>query len=222
MHECIWHIFSVKRNRCNYPYPWVITFFSKRYILASTETKIHTRKHCWFIETRKINLSVKLLACHFTFWHLVSWLTLYGIREHRINLNCMDKYQLTDLLFFIMSVAFSLYVNYSICYLFLRAVMHTHTSLYRHIFTDARDMAHFDVTDSKKKWSGREQQLQRWSWQDRSIRPHLLCSLSSSLFWFPFLSSLGLIKQFLREETMKEKPSKRGRRTIEGWRWSKL
>lgn len=50
-----------------------------------------------------------------------------------------------------MSIASSLYVNCSICYLFLGAVMHTHTNLYRHIVTDARDLAHFDVTDSEKK-----------------------------------------------------------------------
>lgn len=53
-----------------------------------------------------------------------------------------------DLLFCSMSVASSLFVDCSICYLFLRAVMHTH--LYRHIHTDAGDLAHFDVTDRKK------------------------------------------------------------------------
>lgn len=145
--------------------------------------------------------------------------TLKMPSEYRINLNCMDKCQLTD--FYTMSIASSLYVNCSICFLFLGAVIHTHTNLYRHIVTDAGDLAHFDVTDSGKNGA-----LESNNFKDEVDRIGALDLISFAPFLlpssdFPF-SLLSLIKHFLWEETMKEKPSKKGRRTIEGWRWSKL
>lgn len=106
----------------------------------------------------------------------------------------MDKYQVTD--FYSMSIVSSLYVNCSICYLFLGAVMHTHTNLYRHIVTDAGDLAHFDVADSEKNGV-----LESNNFKDEVDRIGALDLISFAPFLlpssdFPF-SLLSLIKQLL-------------------------